>query len=45
MQHWTITRDTDGIAWLTLDRADATTNTLSAAVLAGLNEALDVLDR
>ena len=36
MQHWTITRDADGLAWLTFDKADATTNTLSAAVLAEL---------
>jgi 3-hydroxyacyl-CoA dehydrogenase / enoyl-CoA hydratase / 3-hydroxybutyryl-CoA epimerase len=45
MQHWTLTRDTDGLAWLTFDKAGATANTLSAAVLAELNEALDVLDR
>ncbi len=45
MQHWTITREAGGIATLTLDKADSTTNTLSAAVLAELNEALDVLDR
>ncbi len=44
MQHWTITRDTDGIAWLTFDKAGATVNTLSAAVLAELNDALDILD-
>ena len=45
MQHWTLTRDTDDLAWLTFDRAGATANTLSAAVLAELHEALDVLDR
>jgi len=45
MQHWSITRETDGLATLTFDRADAGTNTLSAAALAGLNDALDVLDR
>ena len=45
MEHWTITRDPDGLAWLTFDKAGATTNTLSAAVLAELNEALDALDR
>jgi len=45
MEHWTITRDPDGLAWLTLDKAGATTNTLSAAVLAELNETLDQLDR
>ena len=45
MQHWTITREPDGIATLALDRAGASTNTLSAAVLAELSEALDELDR
>ena len=45
MQHWTITRDADGLAWLTFDKAATAINTLSAAVLAELNEALDVLDR
>jgi len=45
MNHWTITREADGLATLTLDRADANTNTLSAAVMAELNEALDTLDR
>ena len=45
MQHWTLTRDADGLARLTLDRAGATTNTLGAPVLAELNDALDVLDR
>ena len=45
MQHWTITREADGLATLTFDKANASTNTLSAAVLAELNEALDVLDR
>jgi len=45
MQHWSITREADGLATLTFDRADAGTNTLSAAALAGLSEALDVLDR
>ena len=45
MQHWTITRDADGVATLTFDKAGAAVNTLSAAVLAELNEALDTLDR
>ena len=45
MQHWTITRDADGLAWLTFDKAGASANTLSAAVLAELQEALDILDR
>jgi 3-hydroxyacyl-CoA dehydrogenase / enoyl-CoA hydratase / 3-hydroxybutyryl-CoA epimerase len=45
MQNWTISRDADGTVWLTFDKAGATTNTLSAAVLAELNDALDLLDR
>jgi len=45
MQHWTLARDADGIARLTLDRAGSSTNTLGAPVLAELNEALDQLDR
>jgi 3-hydroxyacyl-CoA dehydrogenase/enoyl-CoA hydratase/3-hydroxybutyryl-CoA epimerase len=45
MQHWTITREADGLATLTFDRAGTTTNTLSAAVLDELNAALDLLDR
>jgi 3-hydroxyacyl-CoA dehydrogenase / enoyl-CoA hydratase / 3-hydroxybutyryl-CoA epimerase len=45
MQHWTITREAGGLATLTFDKAGATTNTLSAAVLDELNEALDILDR
>ncbi|MDH5287648.1 MAG: 3-hydroxyacyl-CoA dehydrogenase NAD-binding domain-containing protein [Betaproteobacteria bacterium] len=45
MGHWTITREGDGLATLTLDRADAGTNTLSAEVLRELGEALDLLER
>ena len=45
MQHWTIAREADGIATLTLDKAGAAVNTLSAAVLAELNDALAELDR
>ena len=41
---WTLTRDADGIAWLTFDCAGATTNTLSKAALAELNGVLDALD-
>ncbi len=44
MEHWKLTRDADGLARLTFDKAGATTNTLSAAVLAELNLALDELD-
>jgi 3-hydroxyacyl-CoA dehydrogenase / enoyl-CoA hydratase / 3-hydroxybutyryl-CoA epimerase len=45
MRHWTLTRDADGLARLTFDKAGATTNTLSAEVFAEFNEALDQLDR
>jgi 3-hydroxyacyl-CoA dehydrogenase/enoyl-CoA hydratase/3-hydroxybutyryl-CoA epimerase len=45
MQHLTLTREGDGLARLTFDKAGATTNTLSAAVLAELGEVLDTLDR
>src|SRR5438046_3499506 len=45
MHHWTLARDADGIARLTLDRAGTSINTLGAPVLAELNEALDQLDR
>jgi 3-hydroxyacyl-CoA dehydrogenase/enoyl-CoA hydratase/3-hydroxybutyryl-CoA epimerase len=45
MQHWTISRDADGFATLAFDKAGTAVNTLSAAVLAELNEALDTLDR
>jgi 3-hydroxyacyl-CoA dehydrogenase / enoyl-CoA hydratase / 3-hydroxybutyryl-CoA epimerase len=43
MEDWTLTRDGDGLAWLTFDRAGATTNSLSRAALDELNEALDRL--
>lgn len=45
MQHWTLVRDADGYARLIFDKAGATANTLSAAVLAELGVALDQLDR
>ncbi len=45
MQHWTISRDADGLAWLTFDKVGAPVNTLSAAALAELNDALDLFDR
>jgi 3-hydroxyacyl-CoA dehydrogenase/enoyl-CoA hydratase/3-hydroxybutyryl-CoA epimerase len=45
MQHWTLTRDSDGLARLVFDRAGASANTLGAPVLAEFNEVLDLLDR
>jgi len=39
-RHWRLSHDDDGIAWLIADRADATVNTLSEAVLEELDAAL-----
>ncbi len=44
-RHWHTHRDDDNIHWLTLDRSDASTNTLSKDVLAALDEVLNDLDR
>ena len=44
LRHWAIAREADGLAVLTLDRAGASTNTLSAEILAELHAALDRLD-
>jgi 3-hydroxyacyl-CoA dehydrogenase/enoyl-CoA hydratase/3-hydroxybutyryl-CoA epimerase len=38
--HWKLERDDEGLGWLTLDKSDATTNTLSVAVLDELRIAL-----
>jgi 3-hydroxyacyl-CoA dehydrogenase/enoyl-CoA hydratase/3-hydroxybutyryl-CoA epimerase len=43
LQHWRYETDDDRIAWLTLDKADATTNVLSKAVLEELHEVLGVM--
>jgi 3-hydroxyacyl-CoA dehydrogenase/enoyl-CoA hydratase/3-hydroxybutyryl-CoA epimerase len=40
-KHWRIEPDADNIAWLIIDRAGASTNTLSTEVLAELDRALD----
>ncbi|HEX4523005.1 MAG TPA: 3-hydroxyacyl-CoA dehydrogenase NAD-binding domain-containing protein [Casimicrobiaceae bacterium] len=39
-QHWRLARDSEGLEWLTLDRAGASTNTLSAAVMEELRAVL-----
>lgn len=44
-RHWKLDRDTDGIAWATLDKQDSSTNVLSAEVMAELAGILDELDR
>lgn len=45
LANWKLERDADGIAWATLDVADAAANTLGAAVLTELASLLDALDR
>ncbi len=41
--HWMLKRDADDIAWLSIDRADESTNTLGAAVITELDQILDEL--
>lgn len=43
-RHWTLIRDADDLVWATLDKAEASTNTLSADVMAELAQLLDELD-
>ena len=40
-KHWRIEKDADNIAWLVIDRAGASANTLSTEVLSELDAALD----
>lgn len=40
-RHWTVVTDRDSIAWLTFDRADSDTNTLSKEMLEELDSILD----
>lgn len=42
-KHWQLTRDAEDIAWLTIDRAGETTNTLSREVIEELDAILDAL--
>ena len=42
-RHWRLERDGDGLGWLTFDRADASTNTLSVAVMEELRAMLTEL--
>jgi 3-hydroxyacyl-CoA dehydrogenase/enoyl-CoA hydratase/3-hydroxybutyryl-CoA epimerase len=43
-RHWRLERDSDAVAWLILDRADASTNSLSRAVMEELNLAVQALE-
>ena len=45
MQHWKQNIDDDGIAWLCLDKADASANVLSSEVMQEFNDALDALHK
>ena len=42
-KHWNVETDSDGIAWLRLDRAESSANTLSKEVLLELNGIVDSL--
>jgi 3-hydroxyacyl-CoA dehydrogenase/enoyl-CoA hydratase/3-hydroxybutyryl-CoA epimerase len=42
-KHWKLSRDGDGIAWLLIDRASESTNTLSQDVIAEFDTILDAL--
>ncbi|MEM7256713.1 MAG: fatty-acid oxidation protein subunit alpha, partial [Pseudomonadota bacterium] len=42
-RHWQLTRDAEDIAWLTIYRADESTNTLSREVIEELDTLLDEL--
>lgn len=43
-KHWSLSTDADDIAWLTLDCADASTNTLGSAVIAELAAHVNALE-
>lgn len=45
LKHWRIHTDDQGIAWVTIDVADAGANTLGSEVLGEFAQVLDVLDR
>jgi 3-hydroxyacyl-CoA dehydrogenase/enoyl-CoA hydratase/3-hydroxybutyryl-CoA epimerase len=45
LRHWKLVRDGNRIAWLVLDKAGASTNTLSEDVLVELNEVLTRIER
>ncbi|MEL7450254.1 MAG: 3-hydroxyacyl-CoA dehydrogenase NAD-binding domain-containing protein [Pseudomonadota bacterium] len=42
--HWSIETDSDNIAWLTIDKADASTNVLSSDVMIQLNDRIAELE-
>ena len=44
-RNWKLARDDDGIAWLALDKAGASANTLSVDVLSELDQVLATLEK
>lgn len=44
LRHWRLEHDADGLAWLTLDRAQSAVNALSSEVMTELASILDVLE-
>ena len=44
-RHWHLERDADGLAWLTLDRAESSANSLSSEVLDELEQLLEGVAR
>ena len=44
-RHWKLALDENGIAWLAIDKAGASANTLSEEVLTELNDVLEHLER
>ncbi len=44
-QHWQLTKDEDGVAWLTFDKADASVNSLSLDVMEALRALVDSFAR
>src|SRR5690348_10776383 len=44
-KHWQLQRDADGIATLSIDKADSSVNSLSQSVMQELNAALETLER
>ena len=43
LRHWKLETDSDNLAWLTFDRAGATTNTFSSEALRELGQVVDHL--
>ena len=44
-RHWKLARDDNGLAWLVLDKAGASANTLGEEVLLELNDVLTHIER